>query len=107
MGRLRRSRVHKGIRDLKRSYRTRARTKDLDQVAEDLKPEAKEKILSRPADPDLPGMGKYTCVECAREFISEAALKEHCRGKTHKKRMKLIKETPYTLEEAERAAGLG
>ncbi|KAJ1567780.1 hypothetical protein HK405_004784, partial [Cladochytrium tenue] len=49
------------IRDVKRASRTRARTKDLDQIHEDLK--APEKLLHQPEDPDLPGLGQHYCVE--------------------------------------------
>jgi len=43
---------------------------------------------------------------CSRYFIGKAALDTHFLSKTHKKRLKLLKEEPYTLEEAEAAAGL-
>lgn len=36
MGRLARSRKHRSIRDNQRKFRTRARTKDIDQIHEDL-----------------------------------------------------------------------
>jgi bud site selection protein 20 len=61
--RQRRSRMHKGIRDLKRKYRTRKRTKDLDQIHQDLKEENKAKLLAT-HDPDLPGLGQHLCIEC-------------------------------------------
>jgi hypothetical protein len=40
-------------------------------------------------------------------MISDKAMSEHLKTKEHKKRFKVIKnDTPYTHEEAERAAGL-
>ncbi|KAI9312897.1 hypothetical protein BX666DRAFT_1865448 [Dichotomocladium elegans] len=64
-------------------------------------------MKNQPIDPDKPGLGQNYCVECARHFISRDALSEHLRGKTHKKRVKLLKEEPYTQAEADAAAGLG
>ena len=70
MGRLRRSRTHKGIKHTKKQFRTRRRARDLDQIHEDLK-SIKEgrKPAPLPADDDsaleLPGMGNHYCTECA------------------------------------------
>ncbi|RIA83993.1 hypothetical protein C1645_785154, partial [Glomus cerebriforme] len=38
-------------------------------------------------------------------FVDSEALNRHQRGKNHKKRVKLLKETPYTQAEAEAAVG--
>ncbi|CDH58657.1 bud site selection-related protein [Lichtheimia corymbifera JMRC:FSU:9682] len=107
MGRLRRSRTHHSIRDTYRKYRTRNYTRDLDQIHDDIKPENAQKLKNQPLDPDKPGLGQNYCIECARHFITEAAFKEHIRGKLHKKRLKQLKEEPYTQAEADAAAGLG
>ncbi|KAI7850688.1 hypothetical protein BDC45DRAFT_517551 [Circinella umbellata] len=107
MGRLRRSRVHKGIRDTYRKNRTRNYTRDLDQIHDDVKPENVEKFKNQPLDPDKPGLGQNYCVECARHFITEDAFKEHIRGKLHKRRLKKLQDEPYTQAEADAAAGLG
>ncbi|KAJ1673692.1 hypothetical protein EV182_004746 [Spiromyces aspiralis] len=106
MGRYRRSRTHKAIKDISKKYRTRRRTKDLDQIQSDLRPENKERLLNQEEDPDLPGLGQHYCVECSKHFVSEQSLSEHRRGKFHKRRLKMLKEPAYTLEEAEAAAGL-
>lgn len=50
-----RKRSHHGIRDNKRAARTRARTRDLDNVFEDMKEIGK--FLNQPMNPDLPGFG--------------------------------------------------
>lgn len=102
-GTYRRKKTHKAIKDFYRKNKTKRRTKDLDQVHDDLKVYDVSKKLE---DPDLPGMGNFPCVECSRYFIDQAHLDTHLRTKLHKKRLKLLKETPYTLEEAERAAGM-
>lgn len=53
------------------------------------------------------GGGNFLCVECARHFISEQTLKEHGKTKVHKRRVKQLKEDPFSQAEAEKAAGLG
>ncbi|CAG8449083.1 6171_t:CDS:2 [Ambispora leptoticha] len=96
MGRIRRSRTHKGIKDYSKKYRTRKYTKDLDQIHEDLKKsqektnneklnqEQEQQQLPHDIDPDLPGLGQHYCIACA---------------------IKLLKEVPYTQAEAEAAVG--
>lgn len=42
-----------------------------------------------------------------RYFETDSALTSHWRSKVHKRRCKALKEPAYTIEEAERAAGLG
>ncbi|KAI9296542.1 hypothetical protein K502DRAFT_364103 [Neoconidiobolus thromboides FSU 785] len=107
MGRLARKRQHKNIRDNSRKYRTRARTRDLDQIHDDLKEGKKESLLNQEFNPDLPGAGQFYCVECSRHFIDERSLKEHTRSKQHRRRLKDLKDGPYTQKDAEAAAGLG
>lgn len=70
MGRLRRSRTHKGIKHTKKQFRTRRRARDLDQVHEDLqriKDGKKPELLMKDSDSmlELPGMGDHYCTECA------------------------------------------
>ncbi|KAI9140276.1 hypothetical protein BKA69DRAFT_1081169 [Paraphysoderma sedebokerense] len=86
MGRLRRKRNHHGIRDLKRKFSTKNRTKDLDQIHEDLQPGAVEKLKNQEVDIDLPGLGQFYCVECSRYFVNEKSLSEHTKSKVHKRR---------------------
>ena len=80
--------------------------RDLDQIAVDIKPENVTKLKSQEKNEDLPGLGQFYCVECARYFINSQSLSDHNKSKPHKKRLKELKETPYTQEEAERAAGM-
>ena len=62
MGRVRRKRVHHNDKHLKKKYRTRRRTKDLDEIEADL---LSETAVKQRADPDLPGGGLHYCLHCA------------------------------------------
>jgi len=42
-----------------------------------------------------------------KHYIDQRSLNEHKRGKNHKRRVKDTNEVPYSIEESERAAGLG
>lgn len=44
---------------------------------------------------------------CRRYFINREALKGHFKSKPHKRRLKALELEPYTIEESERAGGLG
>ncbi|OCH96399.1 hypothetical protein OBBRIDRAFT_743937 [Obba rivulosa] len=108
MGRLRRSRTHHAQRDVHRAARTRVRTRDLDQIQLiDLDPKNRAKLEAQPIDLEKPGLAQHYCIECAKYYETDAALRSHWRSKVHKRRCKALKEPAYTIEEAERAAGLG
>jgi bud site selection protein 20 len=62
-------------------------TRDLDQIALDLKSPrhlAQHKDLK--AAEDLPGLGEFYCVECAKWFESEHSLLGHRKGSAHRRR---------------------
>ncbi|TIA88739.1 hypothetical protein E3P99_02429 [Wallemia hederae] len=104
----RRSRTGAAKRDIHRASRTRARTKDLDQVQlQDLLPENKAQLENQPLDETLPGLGQHYCVECARYFESDVALSGHKKTKVHRRRLKDLKQPAYTQAEADAAVGLG
>ncbi|EGF81562.1 hypothetical protein BATDEDRAFT_24089 [Batrachochytrium dendrobatidis JAM81] len=106
MTRVGRKRQHHCIRDVKRATRTRARTRDLDQIFEDMAKPV-EVFKNVPQDTDLPGMGQNYCIECARHFINSSALLDHQTTKLHKKRVKVLATgKAYTQKEAEEAVGL-
>ena len=92
----------------RKARKTSRRTKDIDQIVlKDMLPEETEKLTHQEIDENLPGLGQFYCVTCARYFISQHALNEHFKTKQHKKRFKECTQTkPYTVEEAERAGGL-
>ena len=60
-----------------------------------------------PLPEDTSGFGAYPCTACDRQFISAEALKTHMRSKPHKKRVKDLKEAPFTQAEADAAVGRG
>ncbi|KAJ0173184.1 hypothetical protein K1T71_011360 [Dendrolimus kikuchii] len=102
-----RKKYHVGDTHLKKRWRVRNRKKDLDQIDEDLKEEKAEQLLNQDVNLDLPGAAQHYCLHCARYFVDEQALKEHFKTKVHKRRLKALELEPYTIEESERAAGLG
>ena len=62
-------------------------TRDLDQVYADLHSpkHLSQHQNSKPAE-DLPGLGQWYCIECAKWFEGENSLIHHRRGKVHKRR---------------------
>jgi len=91
-----------------RRSKTKRRTRDLDQVRADLNsPKHLSQYKSTKAAEDLPGLGRHYCVECAKWFESEYNLVAHRKGKNHKRRIRLLREEPYTQKVAEAAVGLG
>lgn len=76
------------IRGSKSKSKTRRRKRDIDQVYEDLR---SSKHLAQYKDTkaaeDLPALGEFYCVECAKWFEAEYNLLQHKKGKPHKKRL--------------------
>ncbi|XP_022169920.1 zinc finger protein 593-like isoform X2 [Myzus persicae] len=98
---------HVGDTFYKRKYKTKHRARDIDEVDKDLKKENADRLLKQALDFDKPGEGQHYCIHCARYFLSDQVLQDHFRTKLHKKRIKELRLEPYTIEEAERAAGFG
>ncbi len=72
-----------------------------------MEPDRAQKLLKQEVDLDKPGLGQFYCVHCAKHFISAKAFADHVKGKPHKRRLHALKTDPYTVEESERAAGMG
>ncbi|XP_046748115.1 zinc finger protein 593 homolog [Diprion similis] len=102
-----RRKYHKGDTHLKKGWRTKRRTKDLDEINEDIKPEYSTALLNQEVDLDKPGAAQHYCLHCARYFIDNKALLDHFTTKVHKRRLKALELEPYTIEDSERAAGKG
>ncbi|GLD67762.1 zinc finger protein 593 [Lates japonicus] len=94
-------------KNIAKTWKTKRRTKDLDQIHSDMKPETAAKLLHQEVDYDVTGCAQHYCLHCARYFVDMRSLKEHFKSKVHKKRLKQLREEPYTQAEAERAAGMG
>ncbi|KAN0081016.1 C2H2 finger domain protein [Elaphomyces granulatus] len=91
-----------------RRVKTKRRTRDYDQVRADLTSSKHLALYQATKDPeDLPGLGKHYCVECAKWFESEHNLKAHCKGKNHKRRLRILREELQAQQAAEAAVGLG
>mmetsp|Transcript_85705 Transcript_85705/g.135334 ORF Transcript_85705/g.135334 Transcript_85705/m.135334 type:complete len:120 (-) Transcript_85705:78-437(-) len=97
----------------KQNVKTRAsviakkkRTKDIDQVHEDLKTPQSFAPSVLPKDEDLPGLGQYYCIACNRYFQSPDVKAEHERSKLHKRRLKKAQDIPHNERDAEIAAGM-
>ncbi|CAB1432476.1 unnamed protein product [Pleuronectes platessa] len=90
-----------------KTWKTKRKTKDLDQIHSDMKPETAAQLLKQEVDFDVTGCAQHYCLHCARYFVDMRSLKEHFRTKLHKKRLKKLRDEPYTQAEADRAAGMG
>jgi len=65
-GPTRRRKFHQGITTEKKKYRTKRRTRDIDQIVDDLTcPTTRSKLENQPLDLDLPGGGQNYCIPCA------------------------------------------
>lgn len=102
----RRKKFHRGDTHLRKGWRLRRRTKDLDQIDEDLQSRANQ-LLNEAVDIDRAGFAQHYCIHCSRDFIDTGALEAHFRTKVHKRRLKALEDEPYTVAESERAAGMG
>ena len=67
--------------------------------------ESIHKLNNQDLDETKPGLGQYYCISCARYFESVHARNTHMKSRLHKRRVKELKEGPYTQEEADFAAG--
>ncbi|XP_017054503.1 zinc finger protein 593 homolog [Drosophila ficusphila] len=101
-----RKKMHYGDTHLQRRWRVRNRRRDLDQIDNDLQTRSGE-LINQNVDLDKPGFAQFYCVHCAKYFIDDTAMQAHFRTKVHKRRLKALEIEPYSIEEAERAAGRG
>ncbi|KAH3660251.1 hypothetical protein OGAPHI_007456 [Ogataea philodendri] len=87
-------------------YKTKRRTRDLDQIHGDLSSvESIQRLKHQPQDETKPGLGQYFCIHCSKYFQDNKALGAHLKGKIHKRRVKDLSKNPYTQLEADAAAG--
>jgi len=86
-GPYKRKKYHVGDTHLKKRWRTKRRTKDLDQIDTDLTVGKVEKFLNQTVDYDKTGLGQFYCVHCSKDFIDGNAFKAHIKSKPHKRRL--------------------
>ena len=92
---------------VKRRFWTCRRTKDLDQVQDEIGAvEGATRSMEAYHDEDAPGGGRFYCLPCARHFTDEATLLLHCRSKPHKRMVKLVAAPQSTQTEADAGAGM-
>ncbi|KAI0206001.1 zinc finger protein [Astrocystis sublimbata] len=97
-----------GVGNKRTLTKTRRHTRDLDQIKADLLvPKHLSQYQDTKSKEDLPGLGRWYCIECAKWYDTEVNLVMHRKGKPHKRRVKSLRDEPYTQKEAEAAAGLG
>lgn len=81
----RKHRAHKYGKNTRKPYGTKNRTRDYDQVCEDMKSSEEALKAFTQGDEDEVGGGKWYCVPCARYFIDETVLMRHYKTAPHKK----------------------
>ncbi|CAK7272538.1 hypothetical protein SEPCBS57363_005182 [Sporothrix epigloea] len=96
-----------GVTNKKTLTKTRRKTRDVDEIANDLlSPAHLDRYKASKISEDLPGLGRNYCIACSKWFETEFALSKHQIAKPHKRRLKQLAEGAYTQREAEAAAGL-
>ncbi|CAL3971691.1 hypothetical protein PZA11_005001 [Diplocarpon coronariae] len=96
-----------GISQKRTKTKTRRRLRDIDQIKADLTcPKHLEQHKITKSSEDLPGLGQYYCIQCAKWFESERSMITHRKGSTHKRQVKALQAEAYTQKEAEAAIGL-
>ena len=64
MGRYAKKKVHKIDKSIRKKTKTKRRTRDLDQIVEDLYPARAKQLLNPKVDVHLPGLGHNLCIHC-------------------------------------------
>ena len=107
MGRVPGSRNNtKKNKQFKKGSKTWCRARDIDQIQDDLeKAKTTGKDMCFEVDDDLPGLGQFYCIHCARHFSDLVSLERHKDTKAHKRRLKDVKQEKYTQDEADFGAG--
>merc|ERR1712179_421277 len=83
--------------------------KDDDILFNNLTNSAKaKKLQNQQVDLEKPGMGQHYCIITDRYFKDAKAHEAHKRGKSYKQKVKsLLKDKPYSHEEADAVGGMG
>ncbi|KAL3656583.1 hypothetical protein V7S43_018581 [Phytophthora oleae] len=103
-----RARAHAKKKQYKRGHATKNRSRDIDQIQDDLRVEKTTgKVMAFEEDEDLPGLGQFYCTPCGRHFIDAKSRDVHLKTKVHKRRLKDVAQKQYTQNEAMQGAGKG
>lgn len=86
--------------------KTKYYKRDLDQIIDDLEPQNFVKLTNQEINEEKPGLGQFYCVWCSKYFINNHSLVHHQKSKEHKKRLKALKDPPYTIKDSLIYAGL-
>lgn len=94
-------------KDYKKAHCTARRRRDIDQVQDDIikVAELQTDNLQFEEDDDLPGLGQFYCLQCAKHFADQVNLDNHKKTKPHKRRVKDVAQQQYSQTEADRGAG--
>lgn len=67
MGKSKQTRNHNNgkKKNIAKTWKTKRRTKDLDQIHSDMKPETAAKLLHQEVDYDVTGCAQHYCLHCA------------------------------------------
>lgn len=67
MGKSKQTGNHKSDKkkNISKTWKTKRRTKDLDQIHSDMKPETASKLLHQEVDYDVTGCAQHYCLHCA------------------------------------------
>jgi bud site selection protein 20 len=95
------------LKKYKRGCWLKNRARDTDQIQDEIeKSQETGKPIAFEYDDELPGGGKFYCVETGKHFTDARALSDHKKSRYYKKRCKGLKEEKYTQDVAEWAAGM-
>ena len=93
-------------KQFKKQHDTKRRRKDVDQIQDEIaKVNQTGAHIAFDDIEDLPGLGQFYCICCARHFSDEVTLAAHSKSKDHKRRLKDVAQQQYTQAEADWAAG--
>jgi U1-like Zn-finger-containing protein len=99
--------AHTKVKKYKRKTWLCHRAKDTDQIQDEIEKSVETgKPIAFEYDDELPGGGRFYCVETGKHFADAKALADHKKSRYYKRRVKELKEEKYTQDTAEWAGGM-
>eukprot|EP01041_Mallomonas_annulata_P011131 gene11131-23267_t len=105
MGRVNHSKCKKN-KQYKKHHDTKRRGRDIDQIQDDLIKGDNGAKIEFEVDDDLPGLGQFYCIQCARHFTDSETLQIHSKTRPHMRRLKDLAQEQYGQSEAEFGVGI-